>query len=203
MWRGACAVGGARRLCWDRDECEQPQRQRALEVATTLMEERSSIDATQLERRESSRSNSIVPPPSRPTQGAEGDRACIWRRSSARSTDAWSPKFPAESRQRWHLRKACGNMHESWIISSESLTTLQSWEASLALGACVLRSGRSWGCSLLANLRSRFWPHIRILSPTMFERRWLTPRGELKRRNCRCREDPFGHEPVPSLGTRS
>jgi hypothetical protein len=25
MWRGTCAVGGARRLCWDRDEREQPQ----------------------------------------------------------------------------------------------------------------------------------------------------------------------------------
>lgn len=32
-------------------------------------------------------------------------------------------------------------------------------------------------------------------------RRWLTPLGELKKRNSRCREDPSGHESIASLGT--
>ena len=30
-----------------------------------------------------------APPPSRHTQRAKGDRACIWRRSAARSADGW------------------------------------------------------------------------------------------------------------------
>ena len=61
----------------------------AHEVAATVTEERSSIVATQLEQRECSRANSPKPPPSIHAQGAEGDRAWIWRRSAARSADGW------------------------------------------------------------------------------------------------------------------
>ena len=62
-WRGACAVGGARRLCWD-----WVNRRNINGEWTRSGDdsdgERSSIYATQLEQRERSRANSTKPPPS-------------------------------------------------------------------------------------------------------------------------------------------
>ena len=43
------------------------------------------------------------------------------------------------------MRKAFGNMNESCSISSESLTTLQSWEVSLALGGMRVTVGTIMG----------------------------------------------------------